>query len=306
MECEICGGTAVFLQPPLCKEHFIVRFEERVRSTIADNGLLPSPEASAHASPRICVAVSGGKDSLTTLFVLRRIGYAVEALAIDEGIAGYREHTLEDLRAFCGAHNIPLRIVAFADEVGAPLDAMLADGSRHPCMVCGTYRRALLNKHAQGYDLVATGHNADDEAQSVLMNLLKANSFFARGGPKVGFPGETVPRGFVQRIKPLYGCTEKEVVTYALLNGIRFGFAECPYASRSFRGRIRDALNVYEAQHPGAKRRVLERYLAAREHLHKVTPCIVPCASCGAPSPRGACGACVLTEELAVAGILRR
>lgn len=300
MACVACANRPVFER--LCKEHFLGSFERRVRDTIAKHRLLTKRE-------KVLVAASGGKDSLTTLFLLKKLGYDVSALAIDEGIAGYRPETLRTLRRFCGERGIPLRVVTFKEAYGEELDAMLRDGKKHPCTVCGTFRRQLLNRHAQGsqkaslsgapetrsvsrgFDAIATGHNADDEAQAVLMNLCRANSeLFPRGGPVT----TSDAKGFVKRVKPLYFCTEKEVLTYALLNGYAGAWNECPYVVRAYRAEVRDALNRYEATRPGAKRRVLARYLAVKRNLAAPQHPSVPCATCGEPSADGACKACRL------------
>jgi tRNA-5-methyluridine54 2-sulfurtransferase len=283
-----CGQPSIQSNPPLCKEHFVKRFEERVQKTIRDFHLLSKKDS-------VLVAASGGKDSLTTLFILKKLGYDVSALAIDEGIAGYREHTLHDLTGFCKKNKIPLRIVSFKDSFGKTLDRIIKEQKPHPCTVCGTLRRYLLNKHANGYDVIATGHNADDEAQSVLMNLARANiDLFPRGGPVTTSRGE----GFIKRVKPLYFCTEKEVLTYAVLNGFAGTFTECSYATQAYRAEIRDELNEYERNHPGAKIRILKQCLNVKARVPQQSSVTKPCSSCGEPSQQGLCKACRLVTDI--------
>jgi len=176
MRCSHCSRTTVWHAPALCAAHFSARFERKIEETIRAHRLIRKDD-------KVAVACSGGKDSTTLLFVLKRLGYDVTALAVDEGIAGYRDKTLSDLRRFCKKNKIPLRITSFEKEYGKTLDAILKKRFR-ACTVCGTFRRRLLNKAARRFDVLATGHNADDESQAVLMNLARAHTaLFARIGP---------------------------------------------------------------------------------------------------------------------------
>ncbi len=289
MRCARCRKEAVFTTPALCTEHFISYFERKVKKTIADFTLLSKRD-------KIVVATSGGKDSLTTLFVLQKFGYDVTALLIDEGIAGYRPVTRKGLETFCQEKKIPLLVASFKKEFHFTLDEMMKKG-KHPCTVCGTFRRYLLHTYSKGFDVLATGHNADDEAQAVLMNLCRANTeLFTRLGPRTTSRGQ----GFVPRVKPLSFCTEKEVMVYAFLNEIVVEFVECPYVAEAYRAGIRDALNEYERSHPGTKERVLRHFLKVKKTLPASESTTVACASCGEPSASGECKACRLRAELSL------
>lgn len=286
MKCSLCSQAAVIDHPALCREHFCNSFELRVKKTIKDHKLLTKKD-------KICVAASGGKDSLTLLFVLKKLGFSVDALVIDEGINNYREHTIKDLQAFCTKHNIALKIASFRDLVGKNLDDIKGDlgvkKEAPPCSACGTFRRHLMNEHAKGYDVIATGHNADDESQAVLMNLLRGHTdLLFRSGPSTG-----KRKGLVMRIKPLYFCSEKEIMTYALLQGYAGNFTECPYAHASYRARVRDVLNDYVAKNPGTRQKLLECYLSLRQH-NTTKESHSFCLSCGAPSSLERCRACSL------------
>lgn len=287
MRCTLCSRRAVVARPRLCKDHFSSWFEERVDETITSYSLFSKRD-------RVAVACSGGKDSTALLHVLRTLGYRVTAVAIDEGIHPYRDENLLFLKKYCITNNVSLHVFSFQEAFGEDLDVMLRRGGL-PCTVCGTFRRSLLDTAVQEYDVVATGHNADDEAQAVMMNLVRANTpLFPRGGPVTTSNAE----GFVRRVKPFYFLTEKEVMLYAFLHNLTTTWSECPYARRSFRARIRDLLNAYEERHPGAKRRILRHYLRVKEGLHLKERGTVPCVACGAPSAGGLCKACRLKREL--------
>lgn len=311
---------AVFSNPSLCKEHFTIYFENKVKKAIKDFKLLSKKD-------KIVVAASGGKDSTVLLYLLKKLGYNPEALAIDEGIHGYRSKTLKNLKSFCKQNNITLNIVSYKKEFGEELDTMLYGLKIISCSLCGTLRRYLLNKYSRKYDKIATGHNLDDESQSIVMNFLKNNlELNSRLGPKTGIDTientetcsniklqtstklQAKEKGFVQRVKPLYFCTEKEVMAYTLLKGIKVDFAECPHVSESFRAHVRDMLNDYELSHPGTKKSIIENFLnilpklkkhysrnyfnSVKNHEEKNSKTLRPCKICGEPSDNEICRAC--------------
>lgn len=276
MQCDFCENKAVIKHPNRCKTCFVDLFEKHVLDTIKRFNLVKDGE-------RICVAASGGKDSLALLEILSR-HYEVDALCVDEGIAGYRDTTIDDLKQFCKERNINLKIVSFADLGAQRLDQQNPD---HPCSVCGVLRRKALLDYTTDYDLIATGHNLDDEAQSIMMNLLRnQKQLLARLGPR------TSPRdGIAARIKPFYTTPEKEVRAYCLLKNITTNFSECPNVVKSFRWQVGENLNQLERERPGAKRNIVEHFLKTH-HEDKSNTTI--CKRCGGPSSRDLCRACRL------------
>lgn len=287
----LCSNSAVIENPYYCREHFIEKFESRVALTIEKYNLLKKTE-------NIAVAVSGGKDSLTVLTILHKFGYRVTALLIDEGIPGYRDHTTEDMKRVCLERNISFKILSFFDLTGQTLNQMIDSKESyalHPCTTCGILRRYLLAKGSNDFDVIATGHNADDESQAVLMNIIRGNTeMFARLGPVSGRGQEE----FTRRVKPLYFCTEKEIMTYAYLQGLVRGYNECPHAGLSYRNIIREELNHYAQLHPGARRDLLERFLAFKQSMKVDTATIKLCKFCEQPSSTGICKACSLIERI--------
>src|SRR3989338_6937584 len=164
--CTRCSGAAVFSPPLLCERHFFSLVEGKVSAALQRFSLIRDGE-------RVAVAVSGGKDSQTTLFLLHRLfGERATGIAIDEGIPHYRDQTLADLRHFCMQYGILFRVLSFREAFGVELEGLLARGAS-ACRSCGVLRRSLLNQGAAGFDKLATGHNLDDECQSALMNFLK-------------------------------------------------------------------------------------------------------------------------------------
>jgi uncharacterized protein (TIGR00269 family) len=289
VQCETCLKRAVFSSPLYCKDHFIEYIENKVKKTIDDFRLINSKQ-------KIAVAVSGGKDSLTVLYLLHELYGDVTAIAIDEGIPDYRNKTLEDMKTFCSSYGIPYQIYSFKEAFGKQLSLFIKP-NMIPCRSCGVLRRHLLNKHAQGFDVIATGHNLDDECQSMMMNVLKGNSFLsAKIGPKSGIVER---EGFTQRVKPLYLCTEKEIAAYTFLKCFPVHFTECPHARFGFRSRVRDILNEVEMLHCGAKQRLVKNFLNIIPRLRKeekATPRL--CRSCGSPSMNAICKACMVVNTV--------
>ena len=155
------------------KESFNAYVQENVFNTITEYELIKDNQ-------KIMIGVSGGKDSILTLHMLKEyqnrsdINFKIDAVCIDEGIAGYRNHGIDSAIANCKELDIDLEVISFKEAFGYDLDDI-----RHlyksSCMPCGVYRRYLLNRTAyeHGCDRIATGHNMDDEIQSFLMTFAR-------------------------------------------------------------------------------------------------------------------------------------
>ena len=308
MECTKCQKKAVFhgQGQNFCRNHFLEYFENKVFKTIRGYSLIV-------AGDKVCVATSGGKDSLNVLYITslycKKFGIEIFALAIDEGIVGYRDKTLDDLRLFCKEHSITLHIASFKEYFGDTLDNMKEAGMKNnkkPCTVCGIFRRTLLNRKSRelGATKLVTGHNLDDEAQSFMMNITLGNmSHNASLGPITGLAANDK---FVTRVKPLYFITEKESRLYALLKGFKVDFAECPNIEMSFRANVRDELNQIEQKLPGAKNGIVNSFNEIlpmlKEHYRneKSAKAFNCCKRCGDACSGEICNACRLEEELKI------
>lgn len=286
----------------LCKLHFFSYFETKVLRTIKRYQLFTNED-------KICVATSGGKDSLALLYLIRQ--YAKHhpltyfALAVDEGIHDYRDKTLQDLQRFCTQYDIPLHIASFQKSFGSRLDQFqeraYKEQGKKPCTVCGILRRTLLNRAARalGATKIATGHNLDDESQSFLMNTLLGNMRHnAALGPVTGL---TTNNKFVQRVKPLYFVSERETKLYCYLKEFQIEFSECPNIHLSFRASVRDKLNELEAQIPGVKHSIVNSFLEILPYLKAQYQHEKPfsyCQECGDACAGEICNACKLVKEL--------
>ena len=304
MVCKNCITTPVIKlinsNISLCKSCFIKYFEKKVLKTIRTYNLIEDND-------HIGVAVSGGKDSTTLLYLLNKLvknrkDMKLTAIAIDEGIEGYRDKSLEFLNNFCKKNNVNLKIFSYKDNFGKTLDETLKDNKDIiPCSVCGVFRRSLLNKYSKelGFTKLATGHNLDDESQTVLMNYFRSNvKVSARLGPITGIVKN--PK-FIKRIKPLYLLTEKEVTTYSYLKGFIDKYMECPHDSYSYRAQVRDMLNSFEAKYPGTKHGIINSFLEILPMLKNNVEYkgeIKSCKMCNEPCSQDICQACKYIENV--------
>jgi len=298
MKCSRDGSKAVvelkYLGERLCAKHFSELFEKRVRRTIANTKMLNRKK------DKIAVGVSGGKDSLVLLHLLKKFHYNIVAITIDEGIKGYRDKSLPYIKKFCKKYDIPWKVYSLKKEYGFTLDSI--PDKRLMCSYCGVLRRGMLNKKARelGCTKVATGHNLDDETQMILMNLFRGElERLARAGPITGLIEDEL---FVPRVKPLRECSEKEDVLYALLRGIEYTDVECPYARYAYRNMVRELLNTMEEKYPGTKFAILKNFDKMLPFLRKYyMPKERPkrCKKCGEITRGPICKFCEVVEEFA-------
>ena len=301
MKCSFCGKESVYFRRNeghhYCKNHFIKNIEKRVKRTIRVNKLMENGD-------RIAVAVSGGKDSANTLFLLNKIfknnpKIKLFAITLDEGIKGYRDKSVKKSEIFCKKIGIEQHIFTFKKEFGFTVDELSKRMKSGYCGSCGLLRRYLLNKKARELKAtkVATGHNLDDECQSILMNILKGDLLrLVRSGP---MPMLTEHKKFVPRIKPLITIPENESELYARLNNISFHPKSCIYSvDNPLRGQTRRFLNSLEETSPGIK-------YSLYESVSKITPFIRVkfksgkirlCKECEEPSSQIVCKVCELLK----------
>ncbi|NPA42019.1 MAG: TIGR00269 family protein [Aquificae bacterium] len=293
MKCRICGKKPIIYMPhhrlALCKEDFISWFERYTERTIKEFKMFSKED-------KILVTVSGGKDSLALWFVLRKLGYEADGFYLHLGIGEYSERSKEKVEKFAQRLKAKLIVEDLKKEMGG-IPLLKDITSREACSVCGLVKRYNFNKVARdyGYTVVATGHNLDDEASSLLSNVINWNIKYL--GRK--YPVLKEEEGFVRKVKPFCKFTEKETALYALLNGIDFIEEECPFSEDASSIFYKEILNRIEEKFPGTK---LRFYL---EYLRKVYPRfkeegerdLQPCKVCGQPSPSEICPVCRLREK---------
>ena len=290
----------------LCKEHYLEWVPEQTARFIKKYEMFTPDE-------KILVAVSGGKDSLSLWDILVRLGYQADGLylglGIDDGI-NYSHESQRLTEKFASENNLKLHVVDIEKEYGQSIP-VLADishrGHGKPCAVCGLAKRHEMNRIARdlGYDVLATGHNLDDEAAVLFGNTLKWSSeYLLRQGPVL--PGA---EGLARKVKPLCRFYEREMTAYAISRGIEYIYDECPFADGSQSIFYKESLNLLETARPGAKLIFYLSFLEAKKSGNLFIEKNVgqsqlhPCPKCGQPtSTPDFCSFCRMIEKASVRG----
>jgi cytoplasmic tRNA 2-thiolation protein 1 len=306
---------------PYCKECFFIDFEARIHQTIIEGNILKPGN-------RVAIAASGGKDSTVLAYVLKKLndqynyGLHLVLLSVDEGISGYRDDSLATVAQNKIDYGLDLLVVSYQELFnGWTMDKIVKlIGLGTNCTFCGILRRAALELGARklGVDFIATGHNADDIAETVLMNVLRGDinrlkhcTDFATNDISAHLSANEFENSFiaVPRIKPFKFTFEKEIVMYAYFRKLLYFSTECTYAPGAFRGHTRTFLKDLERLSPV----YILNIIKSGEEMAKMLPVnfeedphssIVPCGKCGGmANSKGddsvpLCKACLIVSAL--------
>jgi uncharacterized protein (TIGR00269 family) len=298
VKCTVCKGPAVIdlrrHNANFCPDHFLRLCRDQVTKAITDHAMIAPGE-------RVLVAVSGGKDSLALWDLLLELGYDAEGMTIGLGIGDYSAASTDAAVAFAEERGLKLRRIDLRDEYGYDIPTAAKVTRRVPCSSCGMSKRHLIDAAALdgGYDVVATGHNLDDEAAVLLGNVLHwQTEYLGRQRPVL----EARP-GFPRKVKPLVRLSERETAAYCVLRGIDYIVEECPMAAGNRHLRYKEALNAIEAGSPGTKHAFYFEFLSKaaghfRPEAAEAQEGLAPCANCGAPTTGEVCAFCRLVERV--------
>ena len=302
--CSKCGRPAIYLRrytsEYLCGNCLVETTIDRVRRTINKQKMLKEDD-------RIVVAISGGKDSALLLHVLSKIesGFPNSELVpvtIDEGILGYRDRALESARELSKSLGLTLVTFSFENLFNHTLDEIVRlkpPKSLGACSYCGVLRRRALNTAAQELeaDVIAIGHNLDDEAQTVLMNILRGDSARIL---RTNVPRDQSIAGLVPRIKPLTELTERDIVAYAHHLNLPYHDVPCPYAEEAYRNDVRSFLNDMEYRRPGTLLAILRSSESITNSFRDIPSKwnFTLCERCNTPSPSKICKACEMLDTI--------
>ncbi|CAF1804601.1 unnamed protein product [Brassica oleracea] len=304
--CCLCNQRRPVLKRPktlqqICKDCFYEVFEEEIHQVIVKNGLFKAGE-------RVAIGASGGKDSTVLAYVLselnRRHSYGLDLflLSIDEGITGYRDDSLETVKRNELQYGLPLQILSYKDLYGWTMDDIVKMiGLKNNCTFCGVFRRQALDRGAAllKVDKLVTGHNADDIAETVLLNILRGD--IARLSRCTSITtGEDGP---IPRCKPFKYTYEKEIVIYPFITEsfssiLDYFSTECIYSPNAYRGFAREFIKDLERLRP----RAILDIIKSGEDFRIATTTKMPeqgtCERCGYISSQKWCKACVLLDGL--------
>lgn len=330
--CELCHGRKAVMKRPktlqkLCKECFFLVFETEIHNTITDAELFAPGD-------KIAIGASGGKDSTVLASVMKLLnerylyGLELVLLSIDEGIKGYRDDSLATVKRNQIQYDMPLEIVSYKELYDWSMDEIVScAGMRSSCTYCGVLRRQALDRGAAkiGINHIVTGHNADDIAETVLMNLLRGDTARLEKSTTILTQSAGSP---IRRSKPFKYTYQKEIVLYAHYKKLDYFSTECTYAPEAFRGTARELLKSLEAVRPSCIMDIIYsgEHLVLKPKPKKVTRQYKKkqptegevnsdgsvslkkrqfadgnkCAKCGYISSNEICKACVLLAGLAM------
>lgn len=214
------------------------RLESLCRKAIYTFSLLEKVEG------KLAIALSGGKDSLTLLYLLKAIlgrGAPHLPLVAIQVTGPYS----------CGASlgGATPREICEAMEVEYIACEPAQKERALECYSCSRERRSLIfaaAKNAKAHT-IAFGHHRDDNIQTLLMNALHKGEF-AGNLPKV----EMMHYG-VTIIRPLIYVTEEEIRSFAKLYGYARITCQCPIGQNSLRKKTEDLLKHLEEVYPNAR-----------------------------------------------------
>ncbi len=313
MKCRKCNQKAVINMRQhklaLCAMHFPQWMVEQTQRFIEKYRMFTPDD-------RVLVAVSGGKDSLSLWDILWQLGYNVDgvyiALGIDGGF-GYSQKSQALCEKFADQRGLKLMVIDAPQQIGVTIPELAKvtqRGKNKPCSVCGLTKRHLLDRVAleRKYDVLATGHNLDDEAAVLFGNTLNWHiGYLHRQSPVL--PARHA--GLVRKVKPLCRFYEREMAAYALVRGIEYIYEECPHAEGSTTIYYKSLLNQLEADRPGAKLSFYLSFLQAKQRGLFAQPQegeegvgaggerLYTCPSCGGPTTvEGLCAFCRMVEKV--------
>ncbi|OBA18703.1 uncharacterized protein OGAPODRAFT_97101 [Ogataea polymorpha] len=308
--CQRCEANKAVMRRPknlqkLCKECFFHVFETEIHLTIEKEKLF-------YPGEKVAIGASGGKDSTVLASILKtlneRYNYGVHLvlLSIDEGIVGYRDDSLATVRRNQQQYEMPLEIVSYKDLYNWTMDEIVScSGVKSSCTYCGVLRRQALDRGAMklGINHVVTGHNADDMAETVLMNLLRGDTARLESSTNITTKSTGSP---IKRSKPFKYCYQKEIVLYAHYKKLDYFSTECTYAPEAFRGTARVLMKnlesvrpscildiIYSGEHFKLKQRKKrpDGSVSLRNNGNR-------CERCGYLSTNKICKACILLQGL--------
>jgi tRNA 2-thiocytidine biosynthesis protein TtcA len=193
---------------------------------------------------KLGVALSGGKDSLTLLYLLK----AMAGRGIPE-VELYALHVAGEFS--CGPSVTENFLKKICEELEIPFIVKESKKKREEleCYSCSRERRRLLFEAAKevGATTIAFGHHRDDNIETLLLNLLH-KAEFAGTLPKVPMHdyGVTI-------IRPLIYASEEEIKEFAKMYGFARIVCQCPVGQNSMRKKVKDLLNEIEEAFPNVR-----------------------------------------------------
>lgn len=193
---------------------------------------------------KVAVALSGGKDSLALLFLLKAITgrgfppFELSAIHVSGTFSCGASIQEEYLKGICDHLEVPLITRNYVQE-RAELE----------CYSCSRTRRKLIfdAAHSIGAKTIAFGHHQDDNAQTLMLNLLQKGEFAGM------LPKLTMVHYGITIIRPLIHIKEKEIIQFAKEYGFAKISCRCPVGQNSQRKKVDQFITDIEEYFPHAR-----------------------------------------------------
>ena len=176
---------------------------------------------------RICVCISGGKDSMLMAKCLQMLekhgtyGFTCKFVVMDPG---YSENNLEKIKNNAEKLGLPIEIY------NTKIFESTEKAEKNPCFLCARLRRGWLYKKAQelGCNKIALGHHFDDVIETILMGMLygaQVQTMMPRI-KSTNFEG-------MELIRPMYYIREKDIISWRNYNKLDFLQCACRFTEQN-------------------------------------------------------------------------
>ena len=202
------------------------------------------------AGDRICVGVSGGKDSLALLTLMAGLRayyprpFQLEAITVDMGLG----MDFTPVADYCRSLDVPFTLVP--TEIGPIIFDIRKE--KNPCSMCAKMRRGALHDamKARGLNKVALGHHYDDAVETFLLSL------FYEGRLSCFQPVTYLSRMDVTQIRPMLYVGEKAVANFARRENLPVVHNVCPADKSTKRQEVKELLAQLQQQYPDLKTKI--------------------------------------------------
>ncbi len=237
----------------------IFQFHQNIKSFIDDHHLIPTKAT-------LLVGVSGGPDSICLLLSLKQLQYKVIAAHINYKLRGNDSDADELLvRQLCAHHDIPF----YSKEYNTP--KLLQDSKKGLQELARDLRYSWFYELCVQLDIsyIATGHHQDDQAETVLFNLIRGSGALgAQGILKSSILNSlnSNDKKSIQVVRPLLQLKKSELMDYLEDQNIAYAIDASNLTSTYSRNKIRhDVIPLLESIQPRAAQHLYEFAMKMQE-----------------------------------------